>query len=197
MSRKPSFVARSGFAPSKAKPLTGFTLIELLVVISIIGLLASIVMASLNSAREKGKYAVARAETSQLAKIAVIAQGESGARLQDITGSKCSNCVCRGTDIRNISVSSACYTQWAIAVSRIQTATGGLVQGADRILRDPWGSPYMLDENEREFGAADCRLDEIQSAGPNGLWEADSIAGVQSCTGDDICFFIPPSRSCP
>lgn len=50
----------------KVNPRSGFTLIELLVVISIIGLLASVVMASLNSARAKGRDAKRKADFSQI-----------------------------------------------------------------------------------------------------------------------------------
>lgn len=52
----------------KYRAKKGFTLIELLVVISIIGLLSSVVLASLNTARAKARDAKARGDFSQLQK---------------------------------------------------------------------------------------------------------------------------------
>lgn len=166
----------------------GFTLIELLVVIAIIGLLASVVLVALNSARVKARVAKVQADIAQFLKVAQIAQGETGKRLQDITGSGCSDCICRGNDMRNISVTSPCYLQWISAITAIQNAGAGVGQGLENLKRDPWGSPYALDENERESGASDCRQDTIASVGPDGFWG----------TSDDIIYNVMLSRiPCP
>ncbi len=50
----------------KRRGIGGFTLIELLVVIAIIGILSSIILASLNSARKKGRDARRVADVKQI-----------------------------------------------------------------------------------------------------------------------------------
>ena len=65
---------------SKAVPAgrQGFTLIELLVVVAIIGVLAGIVLVSLNSAREKSRKASLLSTMSSVTTIANMCENEGG-----------------------------------------------------------------------------------------------------------------------
>jgi len=166
----------------------GFTLIELLVVISIISLLSSVVLASLNSARNKSKIAATKQQMTQIVKGMVVAQGESSKTLTKITGTgwTAGSCIGAGKTPQD----AGCYTAVFNAFTKIEVATNGLYSGLSSMVRDPWGNPYILDENQGEGNnQANCaNVDLLKSAGPDGA----------NGGGDDISSItIPFAPMCP
>ena len=65
----------------------GFTLIELLVVVAIIGILSTVVFASLNTARNKAKIARVNLDLKNIYKQIEMARDNNNKILQQITGS--------------------------------------------------------------------------------------------------------------
>ena len=78
----------------------GFTLIELLVVIAIIGLLASIILASLNTAQQKGRDARRVSDLQEIAQqMAVLNTGGAATALAGCTGADAKITTCTDTTL--------------------------------------------------------------------------------------------------
>lgn len=149
-----------------------FTLVELLVVIAIVGLLSSVAVVATKSARDKAKIAKTNADLLQFYKQIEIARNNANTVLMYVTGSNASDWPCRGRNIDGIADSDSCIVSMTNSFAAI---------GIPSLPRDPWGHPYMFDENELEGGG--CAHDNVYSAG---LDFVDSGGA-----GDDINFSIP------
>ena len=114
----------------KKQSANGFTLIELLVVISIIGILSSFAVVSLNSARNKARDALRKADMTQL-RTAINMYYDENNRYP-VCGSYDDNAVDFGASVQ---VGSNCY------ITALNTAlTGGAKPYLGQMPKDPKNS---------------------------------------------------------
>lgn len=158
--------------------LSGFTLIELLIVIAIIGLLSSVILVSLNSARQKARIARAEMDINQIIRAMMMYEDDIGELPK--RGDNCSAIwCCAGGNIDD----PGCVAEWVSTMSALTEndgpGWGGPYLGS-KILEDPWGHHYLYDDN---YVNANCGDSYIASAGPD----------ETSITPDDIIVIILPN----
>lgn len=151
----------------------GFTLIELLVVIAIIGILASVVLASVNSARENARKTKARAMTKQIRTAIALLEGDSA----EWPGHK---------SIEDIESGASGNEMWDLSAPEAGlVSTDGLFGNwagpyISVIPADPWGNDYFFDTDyDVDSGAGEQWGVVVGSFGPNGVgqnvYDGDNI----------------------
>jgi len=151
----------------------GFTLIELLVVIAIMGILSSIVLSSVNSAREKAQIGKARAEVGELRKAIALLEGDTGQwpghkTIEDVeSGGSGNELWDLNAPVVGLVATDGSFPNWQGPYIRT-------------VPLDPWGNPYFFDTDyDIDLGGGSTWAAAVGSFGPNGdgqnVYDADNI----------------------
>ena len=154
----------------------GFTLIELLVVIAIIGVLASIVLAALNNARQNARLAKAQGEVDQIMKAIAMLETDTNQWPGHTTILDISSAV-SGNEIFDLSVPEA----GLVATDGSFPNWGGPY--LSMIPVDSWGNNYFFDTDYDIDPTAGLQWAAgVGSFGPNGdgpnVYDVDNIFRV-------------------
>lgn len=144
---------------SSCSSKAGFTIVELLIVIVVIAILATIAIVSYNGVQARAQQAKIDTDIATILKAVHAARASESKTLAQLTGSTASGGSCwsqpNGTDLAALPSSNTCWSRYLTSLSIISDVSGVNI----RNLVDPWGRPYLIDENEGESGG--CTRDTI------------------------------------
>jgi prepilin-type N-terminal cleavage/methylation domain-containing protein len=181
----------------------GFTLLELLVVIAIIGILASVVLVSLNNSREKAKYAKAKSELQQVNLALQLLYEDTGRYPHTATDPH--------SDEFTLCPPSSSTGDFFLASNELSldSINGGLKSDPgwlgwdgpymDVPVEDPWGTAYVLDADysctSDTFGCrgiddfGDHRTSALVSCGPDQACRVNNGQNI-AIDEDNAVFFV-------
>lgn len=137
----------------------GFTIVELLIVIIVIAILAAIVIVAYNGIQTKAQQSKIQTDVRSIVNALRIARENKQQVSGQITGSYSTGGACwtkpDGTDLSTLPSTDTCIAQYNTSMQALANASGTALNN----LRDPWGRPYLIDENENEAGG--CTHDTV------------------------------------
>jgi len=174
---------RSSLSRKKQKSLSGFTLVEILVATAIIGIIATIVLVALGTARQKAKIARAKSDTRNIYNAFVLLVEDTG----EWPGHKTPDVAeCSSTLINEICADGCPYSLSDCEAGLVcndgnYEDWNGLYVGSSQLI-DPWNNEYFFDTDYYDQ-TGEC-IAVIGSYGPNGR-------GNNEYDEDDIIFILP------
>jgi len=125
--------------------------------------------------QQRARVSRAQTEVKQMGRLIMAIRDNAGqGTLAETTGSNFSSYTCYNIgNIQKLPKTHQCWVDYYELLDTLES------QGDNSLSAfregDPWGAPYILDENEGEENGGDClREDIIKSAGPDGVYDNGS-----------------------
>lgn len=140
---------------------SGFTITEILIVIVVIAILATLTIVTYSGIQQRARQATIDDGLQQLNRSIIAARISQGQTLAEITQSDHTYIQCfaepTGTDLSTLPKTDACWVDYINALNKISVASGSSL----KIIVDPWGRPYLIDENEGVSPGQPCKQDRV------------------------------------